>query len=180
MTKLVVIVGFIVAFSAGLMVGMGLHQHAATEETSPTTRPNGSGGSGGRGSWIAQELDLTPQQQEALKKIWADSPDRSRREEHDDARRQLRRERDEAILALVPDRSKYDEIMRQYEEKTDALDDAMRKGFEEKVRLTKAHLTPEQNAKYDEMLKRRSRDWGRDKETTRRSSSGATTRPSQP
>ena len=183
MTKLVVTIGFIVSFLAGVMVGISAQRRsmmATDSATVPSTRPSH------RGGWMAAELNLTPQQEEQMKQIWSDAARGGGRGEHEDRRRQFRRERDEAIAQLIrpEDKSRYDEVMKNYSAQTDAMDAEMRKNFEDAVRRTKELLTPEQRTKYEDMLKRRSRDYGRDgggrdRETTRRSAdAGATSRPS--
>ena len=179
MTKFVVIIGFIVSFLAGVMVGVSAQRRSMlTSEatTPPSTRPSH------RGGWMAAELNLTPQQEEQMKQIWSDAArGGGGPREHEDRRRQLRRERDEAIANLVrpDDKSRYDEVLKNYSTQTDAMDAEIRKGFEDAVRRTKELLTPEQRTKYEELLKRRSHEWGRDRETTRRSEgASATSRPS--
>ena len=65
MTRVIVIVGFLIAFGAGLMVG-----HVAW-----MPHPGGMPGGGPHGrpdSWIAQQLDLTPDQRVKMKQIWSD------------------------------------------------------------------------------------------------------------
>ena len=150
-TKLAVIFGFLIAFAAGLTVGMatrtaGLASPAAP--TSPATRPAGRGGPG----FLIAALSLTPQQADKLREIWSKPPGPH---DFDERRGQLRRERDEAVLALVPaaDRSRYDEVQKNYKEQADAIEHEMRAGFEDKVTKTKEILTPEQQAKYEEILK---------------------------
>src|SRR4051794_26260922 len=106
MTKLVVIIGFVVSFAAGLIVGVASRQ--ASMAAPPTTRPTRMG-------WLASELTLSPEQQQQLTKIWSETADRGRRE-HEDARHQFRRERDEAIAGLLhpEDMGAYDQIQKQY------------------------------------------------------------------
>ena len=175
MTKLVVIVGFLVSFAAGVMVGISAQRRSMIDATSAgaTTRPSS------RGGWIASELNLSPQQQEQLKQIWSEAAGQGRGD-HDDRRRQLRRERDEGIAALIheEDQARYDAVMKNYTDQLDAMDAQVKERFADAVRRTKEVLTPQQREKYEEILKRRS--WGRDRDTTRRSVGGATSRPSQP
>jgi Spy/CpxP family protein refolding chaperone len=190
MTKLVVIVGFVISFAAGLMVGM---QSRPASVAAPTTRPVRRGG-----GWLTSELTLTAQQQEAMNKIWSDTA-RSGRGEQDDRRRQLRHDRDEAIAALVrpEDKEKYDQAIKNFSEQMATIDREMRARFDEAVKKTKEILTPEQRTKYDEILARHQVDrarggdrgpdhggerGGRDREpTTRQGDAGATSRPlSQP
>jgi len=155
MTRIVVIIGFLVAFAAGVAVGTGYlgARNAVGAGAQPTTRPVRDRG------WIERELNLTDTQKEQMRKIWADLA-RSSGREHDDKRRQLRRERDEAIAALVhaEDLGKYDEIINKYSDQTAALDREMHANFEEKIRQTKEILSPEQREKYEKILKDRERD----------------------
>src|SRR6476619_6700397 len=145
MTKLVVIIGFVVSFAAGLMVGMDSHHGG---HASPATKPSYP-------SWLVSELNLTKVQQEEMHKIWSETA-RKGRHEQDEARRQARRERDEAIAALVrpEDYGRYDQILKSYNEQMDALDHEARKSFEQSVEKTKPLLTPEQQTKYAELLAR--------------------------
>ncbi|HWP39864.1 MAG TPA: hypothetical protein VNL70_02975, partial [Tepidisphaeraceae bacterium] len=63
---------------------------------------------------------------------------------------------DDAIAALIrpEDMAAYDQILREYNAKLDALEQQSRQAFEERVRLTNEILTPEQRAKYAELRKR--------------------------
>lgn len=151
MTKLVVIIGFAVAFAAGLTVGMKSQQAGVASPTtpaSPTSRPSGAR----HGGWMTSELNLTPQQQEQLDKIWSES--RSRMHEMDDKRRQLRADRDETFINLLSpeNKAKYDDAVAKYKEQSAAIDAEMRKNFEESVAQTKQILTADQRAKYEEWL----------------------------
>src|SRR5262245_17234543 len=105
MTRVVVILGFLVAFAAGLAVGAGYlgNRNAVGAGPGPSTRPMRDRG------WMERELNLTAEQKEQMRKIWSDLARGGF--PHDDKRRQLRRERDEAIAALVrpEDMGKYDE-----------------------------------------------------------------------
>lgn len=151
MTKIVVTVGFLVAFASGLVVGF--ERRDAVK--SPTSRPSGHGG------WLAAELQLSPQQREQLNKIWSEMASRGGRE-RDDRRRQLYRERDEAIAAMIrpEDKARYESILKSHSEKMIALDREWRGSFETSVERTKEILTPEQRTKYEEILRRHSWDRG--------------------
>ena len=54
MTKIIIIVGFLVAFGAGLVVGIGTHRVAQSD---PTMKPLPPGGGPG---WLTRELKLRP------------------------------------------------------------------------------------------------------------------------
>jgi Spy/CpxP family protein refolding chaperone len=144
MTKTLVIVCFVVAFAAGLVVG--LEARRASDPT--TTRPSHHSG------WLATELSLSPQQQEQLKTIWSETAERGGRG-REDRRRQLYRQRDEAIAALIrpEDKSRYDQVLKDYSEQMSALDREWRASFESTVERTRQILTAKQQAKYDELLK---------------------------
>jgi Spy/CpxP family protein refolding chaperone len=153
MTKVVVMICFAMAFAAGLMVGRQTRPVVVGPESSnpsAATRP-----SGGRHWSLVRELNLDPNQQKQLEKIWSETARMGGRE-REDRRRQLRRERDEAIASLVPPEhyGKYDQILKHYFEKTEAIDQEMKAAFDEAVRQTKEILTPEQRAKYEQLLKR--------------------------
>jgi Spy/CpxP family protein refolding chaperone len=176
MTKLVVIIGFCVAFAAGLTVGRSRQWQADTQQPGspsvPSTRPS-------RASFLASELNLNAQQQEQLKQIWSEAA-RGGRGESEKRRQQLREKRDADIEALIPagDKANYQQVLSAYRAELDAMDREMRERFRNSVEETKKVLTPEQRAKYEEILSRHSfgspgggpgREWGRDRETTRRS-----------
>src|SRR5438067_53651 len=158
MTRFIVIFGFAISFAAGLVVGMGKHWSTPAEAGSPpaTTHPSGPHG-------MAAELNLTPQQQEQMKKIWQDVARRGHGDpQQPDRRQQYRAERDEALAALVhpEDKDKYEQIQKDYKDRTDALDREMRAPFENAVKATDEILTPEQRVKYHEMLSRHQFDRG--------------------
>ena len=152
MTKIVVIVGFLVAFAAGVMVGsLEARQRVdagAQATTMPSTRPS-------RGGWLTSELGLTSEQREAMDKIWSEMAGRGRGEQ-EERRRQCRRERDEAIAALIPpqDKARLDQIVAEYTEKLAALDRESRAAFHGAVERTKQLLTSEQRTKYEQLLQR--------------------------
>jgi Spy/CpxP family protein refolding chaperone len=152
--KLVVIIGFVIAFAAGLTVGLatrttglaGLAPHAPG--ATATTRP-----SGGRGArFLIDALDLTPQQAQQLSRIWSAAPGPH---EFDERRSQIRHERDDAILALVPasDRARYDQVQQIYKEQIESVNHELRASFDQKVAQTREILTPEQQSRYDAILK---------------------------
>jgi len=156
MARIVVAIGFLIAFAAGLVVGLEMRQTAVASP--PTTRPHGPDG------FLARELNLSAKQQEQLHQIWSETVHRGGREQ-DDRRRQLREERDNAIAALVhpEDKGKYDEIVAKYTEQRTAMDNQMRASFQAAVEKTKEILTPEQRAKYEKILAQRQLDRGPDR-----------------
>jgi Spy/CpxP family protein refolding chaperone len=157
-TKLLILAGFAVAFAAGLVIGAQrtttTDQKHAAPTTGPSTRPD-------RRGFLAAELGLTPQQQEQMNQIWSDVAHRGGRE-REEQRRQLRKEREDAIAALIKtdDRAKYDEVLSSYTQKMEALDAQWRTSFQDAVERTKQLLNPDQRAKYEALLQRN--QWDRD------------------
>ena len=153
MTKIVVIFGFLVAFAAGLVVGLERRPAPPAHATGPaTTRASGPRG------FLPAALNLTPEQQAEMKKIWDDASgpgpaSHDQREKRDKARK----ERDDQLMALLSPEQKtqYEEIQKSYREKNDAIDRDLRADFQRRVEETNKILTPEQQAKYQELLAHR-------------------------
>jgi Spy/CpxP family protein refolding chaperone len=188
MTRLIVITGFVIAFAAGLMAGIAWKGDTvvpaapgdANRTGSPTgNRPPGDRG-GDRGSWIAQQLGLTPEQQQQMKQIWSEVSHRGGREARD-KRGQIRREQEEAIAKLVreEDRPAYQKIIDDSKAKVEAIEADGKRSFEQAVAKTKAILSTDQLKKYEEILAKPpgppDRDRNGDRATTQ-----PTTTPSQP
>jgi len=154
MAKILLIIGFAIAFGAGWMMSSGFErrqrqeqQSQASTTTAPTTKPS-------RRGFLASELSLTTEQNEKMKVIWSDMAHRGGREEWD-RRNQFRKDRDEAIAALIrpEDKEKLDQVQKNYAEKNAAMDKEMRASYETAVEKTKEILGSEQLKKYEEFLK---------------------------
>jgi Spy/CpxP family protein refolding chaperone len=151
MSKLVVLVSFLAAFAAGLAVGVKWFPRTETSPTpTTTTRPSDR-----RGGWLASQLELTAAQQEQMKKIWSEMP----RRWHDRGDRQLFRERDEAVAALIgpENKARYDEIRKQLGEQRAVLDRERKEAWQHAVDLSNdaiaALIGPESTARYEEIQK---------------------------
>jgi Spy/CpxP family protein refolding chaperone len=171
MTRLVVIFGFAVAFAAGLVVGMESRQRGLA--ASPTTHPSRHSG------FLTAELNLTPQQEEQIHKIWSETAQRGRSPEQEDRRKKLREQRDAAITALISpqDKPRYDQILKDYSDQVAAMNHEIEAAFASSVERTKQVLTPAQQAKYDELRERH--QWGRHgREQNRRADDRAASAPS--
>ncbi|MBP7933393.1 MAG: Spy/CpxP family protein refolding chaperone [Phycisphaerae bacterium] len=149
MTRLTVVIGFLVAFIAGLMVGMERRPAPSTAwpaSTQPSRPPRG---------WWAAELNLTSTQQEQMRQIWLEAARFGGREQ-EERRRQYRQARDNAIVALIrpEDAAKHEQILKDYAEQTAALDREWRNSYDQAVERTKSILTPEQREQYEMFLKR--------------------------
>lgn len=181
MTKLVVIFGFLLAFAAGLIVGVNRHQQIAISPTAgPSTRQS-------RESELDTLLNLRPEQKAELKKIWSETAD-SGRKQHEERRRDLRHQRDEKLEALLSadQKASFAKIHEEYEQQTEAIEREMRGNFQKSVERTKEVLDTDQRVKYEEWLRKRQWDRGprgprQNRDTTRRSDAGAaSTSPNQP
>ena len=151
-TRIIVIVGFLIAFVAGAVVGLQIRTAPVQATVQPTQ--------GQRSSWLRTELGLSPEQNEQMKNIWEGLHSSGR--SYDERRRRFRDERDDAIAALLAPSvmGDYDRILQDFSSKLTALSAERDKGFQEAVEKTKTILTPEQRVKYEEFLKRREPDRG--------------------
>src|SRR5688500_5474796 len=100
--KAVVIIGFVVTFAAGLVAGLWIKQPSVIATGPDATQTEARKE---HRSWLAEKLNLTPQQDEQVKQIWESAmksvPDRGR-----DDHRKLFKDREDAIARLIPAESK--------------------------------------------------------------------------
>ena len=107
-----------------------------------------------------EKLGLSEAQREQMSEIWGQAL-RERMQEIDRERRAPSKQRDAEIRALYTDaqREQVDQIRASYDERSKVLSDAKRQAFEQARQATRAVLTEDQRAKFDEMLaQRRSHD----------------------
>jgi len=166
MSKLVVILGFLVSFAAGLIVGWRvvspLHPAATGFGSAEldkgrltTTQPSGPRERRDPRGWLTEVLKLSSEQQAQMKEIW-DDPAHQGRREHDERRKLLRKDRDDAITRLLTETGKKDEFDRinaDFFKGNQALDAEWRGRFQAAVERTKAILTDDQRTKYEEILR---------------------------
>jgi hypothetical protein len=130
---------FLIALGTGIVVGMGVSRAPKNHD---------------RGSWLAEELNLTPDQSEKIKAIWSDisRPGQS----NFDRRRQFQRERDEAVQAMLDEKQKatYAAIVDKYNLQLAELNHEREQAFQAAVESTKDILTESQRTKYEEILRR--------------------------
>jgi len=140
-TKLILFACFCAVFAAGAAAGIAVG-HVATRP-----RP---------GSWLGHELNLTAEQREQMRQIWSSAMKGSPQQDRE-RREALRKERDDAVKALLTDEQKahYEKVMQTYSQQTAAMEAERRKAFEEAVERTKQILTESQRKKYEQMLQER-------------------------
>jgi Spy/CpxP family protein refolding chaperone len=146
-------VSFLAAFAAGLVVGVRWESWRAPSLPSATTRPAGPAN-----SWLALELGLSADQREKMHRIWSETL--GQRHEREERRRQLSRERDEALAALFgpENQARYEELQNRFLEQRAALDREGQESFQRAVDQTKQILNAQQREKYETILKDR-RGW---------------------
>jgi Spy/CpxP family protein refolding chaperone len=201
MTKFVVILGFVIWFAAGLVTGLYLKRETNVVVTNPNPTTNKTdrrfpGPDRGPVGFLERFLDLNAEQKQQMAKIWSEVA-RRKPWEQEEKRRQFRKEKDDAIAALVrpEDYGKFDQILKTYADRLAALEQEERAAFAKAEEQTKAILRPEQREKYENFLKQHAgdrrggpggggrdggRDRGPDKEHSRRPAADTrpTTRPS--
>jgi len=141
-TKLILLVCFAAALAAGVAAGMAFSRFS------------------GRPHWRPDPLNLTPEQREQMRQIW--SFVESLRSKHREQMDGLRRERDEAVIALLNDeqKAKHDTILKEHERKMEAIAAERQKAIDDAVKRTRGILNEQQRTKYDEMLEKRA-GWSR-------------------
>ncbi len=139
---MLIIAIFTVALGAGFVVGMGMTR--APVEQKP----------GGR-SWLVDKLQLSPEQSDKLKAVWSDNLHDSWKR-HGDSIKQYRKERDDALMALLNPEQKaaYEKILSHYNDQITELNREQEAQFQAAAEKTKALLDEHQQQIYDELLKK--------------------------
>lgn len=158
--QILVASAFAATFGAGIVTALlflGRPGPAPVHDRGGPGGGQGNPGGGGSGSWIARELSLTPEQHEKMREIWSGIRDQSGAR---DKRRELGRQRDEEIRALLtPEQlARHEEILAKYEKRQDELREAGEALMRQAEQRTREMLTPEQRTKYEEFLKQRRDD----------------------
>lgn len=145
---------FVVALTSGIFIGITIHRHG---ERPPEGR-----------SRLTEELKLTADQQVQMRAIWQEVAPGPGRQQHSDKRRQLSKERDDAVAALfTPDqKAAYDKVIEHYNEQMAEMNREREATFQKAVEKTKAILTPQQRVKYEEILAKEPFGRGRGGPTT--------------
>jgi hypothetical protein len=151
-SKLTLVTTFTLALGAGLVVGIAAAKRGAAAAL--LTRPSTEQTTHSRSA--ATELNLTAQQQEQVKGIWAgvtQGPVKTLNEK----RKSLQKERDDAINRLFTSEQKveYDRIQTEYASKSADLNKQRQQHFDAAVEQVKRILNDTQRQKYEQMLKER-------------------------
>lgn len=174
LTKLIVLVGFAVAFAAGLVTGYQQQPPApqnpprtASPGTQPTMMGRGPSTRGGMrppppASILARELNLDSAQRTQLEEIWRDVALKGTRE-MEGRRREIRQKREDAVAALLRAEAgeQYRQITMTYDEEMTNLNNQWWDAYRSGVEKTKAILNPTQVERFDQILKRNT--WGPDR-----------------
>jgi hypothetical protein len=135
---LLIISLFSVALGTGIVVGMGMTRGPM---------PHNDRG------WLADQLGLKPEQSEQMKAIWEGV--RGSGKPRNDARMQYRKERDDALQALLTPEQKaaYGKLVDHYNAELAELNKQQEAEFQAAVERTKTILNEQQRASYDKLLK---------------------------
>jgi Spy/CpxP family protein refolding chaperone len=141
----------------GLFVAGGVSALVVDRYVSDAVRPEPE--RRGPRSFVGDKLDLTPDQHEKMREIWSNL-----REQQSalmsEGRRAIQQQRDEQLRSVLTagQQKQFDDINANYEARMAELRENSDKAFQNAVQRTREMLTPDQRAKYDEMLKERSRE----------------------
>lgn len=135
-----IVVLFAVALGSGIFVGRSLPR----------------AGGGPERSFLAEELKLTPSQREQMRAIWQEVGRGRDGSGHREAMRQLQKDREEAVVALLSTEQKgaYEKIQDNFQRQTAELNKDREAAVKQAVEKTKAILDEKQKIKYEEILKR--------------------------
>lgn len=136
----VLVIVFIVALGSGIVIG---------KKFPMATKPDSH-----ERSRLSDELKLNDDQREKMRNIWQEVVRGGSRQGGFDRRRQLAKERDEAIAAIMTKEQKpaYDAVLATYSQQVAELSKEREATFQKAVEQTKAILDPGQRAKYEELL----------------------------
>ena len=162
--KIIITAAFVLALLAGVALGV-FADRAMPAPVGRDTKghrggPGGPGGPGGGPGRLAEELKLTPDQRKQMDEIWSGFVREHDRRGQSDKWRELQRQREDAVVALLTPEQKteYDRIQAEHQRRIDELGRARERAFEDAVEKTKQILNTEQRTKYEEILARRRAD----------------------
>lgn len=139
-TEVIILISFIVAFAAGISIGLVIGRGG---------RPPRTGSPLGR-------LNLTHAQRDQMQKIWTETMEPMGRLQHEKMQK-LQEEREQAILNLLSteQREELERINEAYHQNMRKLEQERRALFDQAMEKTKKILSEEQRKQYEEILKNR-------------------------
>ncbi len=152
--KATLLFAFVLALGAGAVLGFAAARRV--DPPAPTaTKPAESQ----RGSWLSDQLKLSPEQGDQIRAIWQKAMAEQGRA-NSERRRALERERDAALLSLLTteQREEYDRLEKQYEAQIAELGRERDRLRQEAIEKTRQVLTEGQRKKYEELLAERERE----------------------
>ena len=161
--KATVLFAFILALSAGVVLGFAAARRVDPAVPTATKPPESR-----RGSWLSDQLELSPEQGDQIREIWQKAMSEQGRA-NSERRRALEKERDGAVLGLftTEQREEYERLMKQYEARIAETGRERDRLRQEAIEKTKQVLTEGQRKKYEELLTERERDRERDRDGDR-------------
>ena len=144
--RLIVLLCFILAFGAGTCFGLLWERRGKQPQD----------------GWLS-ELNLSAEQREKIRAVWTDPQRLADKQSRRGRREAAQKERDDTLKALVGGEQKlrYEEIVSACQKKLDEITQEARKSSDEAYERTKALLTENQRALFDELRKKREETRGR-------------------
>ncbi|HEY8666259.1 MAG TPA: hypothetical protein VIL86_06325 [Tepidisphaeraceae bacterium] len=140
-SKLILVAMVVLVLGAGVVVGRLSTRLPATvpAEKQP--------------SWLADQLNLNPEQRQQMDAIWAET--KQKMAKSFERRRGLEKERDQAVVALLtPEQAaEYDEIQEEYRERRAAMDKERGELIREAEERSRALLDDSQKKRWETMTK---------------------------
>ena len=141
--RLILMVLFVLTLSSGLVAGMLFSRFPPSKGVAVSRTP------------LAEELNLTPEQNEKMRVIWEGV--RGRVDDCFVRAQDIQKKRDAALLALLTDEQKvkFAKLQQDCSESLAALKDDRNDAFSDAVKQTEKMLTETQRARYHEILQGR-------------------------
>jgi hypothetical protein len=153
MTRVIIILGFLLSFGAGFYTGTHWVHHEGSDQSKiSSTRPNKRLG----GGLLQADLNLTPDQQKEMTEIWSDVSGPGQRAYSEKQRQASKDHYDDILKVLSPATiEQIEKIDRKFLDRMEGIDLEWRKSYEEAVEKTRKMLNPDQLARYNQILNAR-------------------------
>jgi len=146
-TKLLMLVTFIVALSAGVGGGLVLSRHLSMTTLQPVSAPDHSS--------LAEDLQLSAEQREQMRRIWEGAQERGK--SYYDEVQKLQKGRDDDMVGLlnVEQKARFEKIAHDYADRFSDLINRREAMFDDAVNQTRKILNPTQRERYEQILRNR-------------------------